>query len=122
MIRALARTMSALVIATSLFGCGSATTAPNGDNGTVTATSDLQFTPSSVRITLRNPQNPTATVTWVFQSVTHSVVWDARPVTAEVFDIGNTSNASVSREFHLAGTYTYHCAIHTSMTGTVIVH
>jgi plastocyanin len=36
-------------------------------------------------------------------------------------DIATTANASVTRTFSTAGTFTYHCTIHPQMTGTVIV-
>ena len=121
MIRLLARTIAAVTVAASLSGCGSSATAPRDDIGTVAASSDLQFAPGTIRVVLRGESTPTATVTWVFQNVMHSVVWDAQPVGATVLDVGTTSNASVSRGFHLAGTYTYHCSIHNSMTGTIIV-
>ncbi|HEV7704196.1 MAG TPA: plastocyanin/azurin family copper-binding protein [Gemmatimonadaceae bacterium] len=120
MIRALARTIAALTIVALLSECGSAVTAPLADSTSVSATSDMQFTPSTMHVSLSGT-TPTAIVTWVFQSVVHSVVWDTQPEGADVFDVGNTSNASVSRAFHVAGTYSYHCAIHSSMSGTVIV-
>ena len=85
---------------------------------TVTATSSLQFTPSTVTVTQNGAP---ATVTWVFQNVAHTVNWDTQPVGASVTDIGATSSASVVRDFSVTGTYTYHCSIHPQMTGTVIV-
>jgi plastocyanin len=38
------------------------------------------------------------------------------------FDSGNiTTNGTYSHQFTSAGTYQYHCSIHSNMTGTVIV-
>lgn len=39
-----------------------------------------------------------------------------------LFDSGNiNSGATFSHQFITAGTYSYHCAIHPSMTGTILV-
>jgi plastocyanin len=58
-------------------------------------------------------------ITWHFQSVAHTVTWDAQP--GSVTDIAATSSANVSRNFTVAGTYHYHCSIHPSMTGVITV-
>ena len=118
MLRVTARTLAAGVISAALMACGSSSTSPNPTPGTVTATSGLQFTPSTVTVTQNGAP---ATVTWVFQNVLHTVRWDTQPVGASVTDIDETSSASVSRDFPVTGTYTYHCSIHPQMTGTVIV-
>jgi len=87
-------------------------------NGNVTASATLTFTPHSVTI-LR--AGGTGSVTWAFESVAHTVTWDTQPGSASVADIGATQNDNVSRNFTVAGQYTYHCSIHTSMTGVVVV-
>jgi plastocyanin len=86
--------------------------------GTVTATAGLAFDPHTVTIAR---SGGTGAVTWAFQSVAHTVSWDSQPTGATVADIGATSSANVARNFTVAGTYTYHCTIHSNMSGVVIV-
>ena len=59
-----------------------------------------------------------APVTWTNQDgATHTVTFDAGGV-----DSGRlATNATFRHVFTTAGTFTYHCAIHTSMTGTITV-
>jgi plastocyanin len=87
-------------------------------SGNVTATSSLAFNPHSVTI---GRVGGTGTVTWTFQNVAHTVSWDSQPSGASVADIGATSSTDVGRNFTVPGTYTYHCAIHSNMSGVVIV-
>jgi plastocyanin len=84
----------------------------------VTATSSLSFDPHSVTI---GRASGTGTVTWTFQSVGHTVSWDSQPSGAAVADIGVSSSTNVARNFTVAGTYTYHCSIHSNMSGVVVV-
>ena len=91
---------------------------PDLTPGTVTATSSLQFTPSTVTVT---QNGASATVTWVFQSVAHTVTWDTQPMGASVTNIGAISSALVSIDLALTVIYTYHCSILPQMTGTVVV-
>jgi plastocyanin len=60
-------------------------------------------------------------VDWTFQGVTHTVTWDSQPSGATVADIGNSHDTDVARNFTVAGTYQYHCSIHSTMTGVVVV-
>lgn len=59
-----------------------------------------------------------ATVTWTNNdSLPHTVASDAG-----LFNSANLSNGqSFSFTFSKEGTYTYHCSLHPSMTGTVVV-
>lgn len=87
-------------------------------SGRVTATSALSFDPHSVTI---GRAGGTGAVTWTFQNVAHTVTWDTQPAGAAVADIAASSSTDVARDFTVAGTYTYHCSIHSNMTGVVVV-
>jgi plastocyanin len=119
MLRVLARTIAAGVVATTLFACGSSNdvTGPP-EAGTVTATTDLTFTPATITLAR---SGGSAAVTWTFQSTNHKVVFDTQPSGATVEGIPSTANASVVREFTVTGTYSYHCPFHDGMTGSVII-
>lgn len=75
--------------------------------------SGFAFSPASITV-------PVGTkVTWTNQdSTTHTVTADD----GKTFDSGNLANgATFSFTFTTAGTFAYHCAIHSSMKATVIV-
>lgn len=74
---------------------------------------NFAFSPATLTI------NAGTKVTWTNNDgMTHTVTSDNG-----VFNSGNLSpNATFSYTFNSTGTFTYHCAIHTYMTGTVIVH
>ncbi|MFE0044273.1 cupredoxin domain-containing protein [Streptomyces albireticuli] len=73
---------------------------------------DFQFVPSSVTIrvgdTVRWTNNDSATHT----STSDNGVWNSGNLTA---------GTSFRHTFRTAGSFSYHCAIHPSMTGTVTV-
>ena len=73
---------------------------------------DFAFGPGSISVAVGS------TVTWTNQdSVSHTVTADDGS-----FDSGRLAQgATFSRTFDTPGTYTYHCAIHPSMTGTITV-
>ena len=73
---------------------------------------DMAFNPSTRTV----PVN--TTVTWTNKdSYSHTVTSDST-----MFNSGNmSSKATFSFLFAKKGTYKYHCSIHVSMTGTIIV-
>lgn len=85
-------------------------------SGSITATTGLAFDPSTVTVARAGG---TSSVTWHFQATAHTVTWDA--TAGSVTDIPATMNASVSRNFTVAGTYHFHCSIHPQMTGVITV-
>lgn len=85
---------------------------PPAAANTIAATDLLNFSPTDLTVT-----KGTA-VTFTFQSVTHSIVFDAG---AGVADTGPLYNTSVQRTFSTAGTFPFHCAIHSYMTGQITV-
>lgn len=82
-----------------------------GSGGAAIAIADSAFNPQSVTIAVGGSATWTNT-----DSATHTVTFDDGPDCGQV-----SSGASVSRTFDTAGTFAYHCRIHGSMTGSVIV-
>ncbi len=72
----------------------------------------MAFTPSTISVSAGT------TITWTNKDgVAHTVTSDTG-----LFDSGSIpTNGTYSHTFATAGTYTYHCAIHTYMKGTVSV-
>jgi len=87
------------------------TTGSSGGGAQVVMKS-MAFDPASVTVKAGE------SVTWANQdSATHTVVGDN-----DEFKSGDLANGgSFSFTFDKAGTYTYHCGIHPSMKGTVVV-
>jgi plastocyanin len=81
-------------------------------NGNEVSIINMAFSPTTLTT------NAGTTVKWTNNDgVTHTVTSNT-----SVFDSGNLSNGkSYSFTFSAAGTYKYYCAIHPSMTGTIIV-
>lgn len=117
-----------LLVAAGLAACSSSpstpaagpTTAsvvsPGGGAATMKAVVSIQgfaFRPDPVAVLVGG------TVTWTNKdSVAHTVTFDAGSLTSSKnLDSGATFTAS----FPKAGSYTYHCSIHSSMQGTVTV-
>lgn len=109
------------LIGVLLVGCGSsgndsssptsATSSGAGTSNTVTI-DNFAFTPDVLTVSVGD------TVTWTnAQGVAHTVTADD-----EGFDSGNLAeSADFSQTFATAGTFAYHCSIHPSMTGAVMV-
>jgi plastocyanin len=74
----------------------------------------MEFSPKVLAVAVGD------TVVWSNKdTVNHTTVSD----NALIWDSGNLKpGASYSRVFNAPGTYTYHCAAHPSMTGSVIVY
>jgi len=113
-------TITATIVSGSITHSGTAqlvvSTPP--PTGSVTATTSLSFDPHSVTI---GRSGGTGSITWTFQSVAHTVTFDNEPAGANVADIPLTNGASVARNFTVAGTYNYHCTVHSNMSGVIIV-
>ena len=104
-------------------GGGSNYSSPTGNYGstgstgtvsanTIQATDGLVFNPTNLTV------SKGTTVTFTFGSVTHTVVFGAG---SGVTDIAETYSNSVQRTFNTAGTFAYHCSIHSYMTGQITV-
>lgn len=97
-------------------GPGAASVAPSaapctGSGGTAVGIADFAFNPASASVAVGG------VVTWTnADSATHTVTFDNGPDCGRV-----ASGASVSRTFDAAGSFAYHCAIHASMKGTIVV-
>jgi plastocyanin len=73
---------------------------------------DFNFSPASITV------KPGTTVTWVNQGQAHHTVTH----NGGAFDSGTLHpGQSYSHKFNKAGSYDYHCEIHSSMRGTIIV-
>jgi len=123
-----------------LAGCGSTSSTASGDTGAPTATSvsggvtataaptnttatgssdnmvnvsNFQFSPSSLTV------KAGTTVTFKGVSGDHTVTSDADSPMS--FDQGVSQGSSITITFANPGTYKYHCSIHASMHGTIVV-
>ena len=83
------------------------TTGTTTSASTIQATDGLAFNPSSL-----------TTVTFAFGSITHNVAFGAG---SGVADIPGSYSTSVQRMFNTAGTFAFHCSIHSGMTGQITV-
>jgi plastocyanin len=107
--RPLAALVALAVAALAILATGAPARAEN------TATVDIVdfgFVESSITIA------PGTTVTWTNTGqAPHTVTADSGAWTSDTLENGD----SFSWTFEKAGTFTYHCAIHPKMTGTIIV-
>ena len=104
-----------LLFSTIFFSC-SKSNSGTGNNSPAAPNSvsiiNMAFTPATITVTVG------ATVTWKNNdNMTHTVTADDNS-----FDSGNIgTGSSFAKTFSTAGSFLYHCTIHPSMTGTVIV-
>ena|SRR5450631_2323207 len=105
-----------LISAFAVVSCGKSSGYTSPMNNTPAANSvsivNMSFSPASLTVTAGT------TVTWTNNDgMTHTVTADDVS-----FDSGNiTMGTKYSRLFSTAGTYTYHCTIHPTMKGTIVV-
>ena len=99
-------------VTTTSAGGATTTSAAGGTGGAQVTIQNFSFSPASVTVKVGD------TVTWTNQdSTTHTVVADNGE-----FKSGNLGNgATFSFTFSTAGTFAYHCSIHSTMKGTVVV-
>ncbi|HKR08073.1 MAG TPA: plastocyanin/azurin family copper-binding protein [Gemmatimonadaceae bacterium] len=83
--------------------------------GTVDANTNLTFNPRQATIAVGG------TVTFVFKSIGHNVIFDTQNAGTPADIPGVNANLNVQRTFNQAGTYQYHCNIHPGMSGSVVV-
>ena len=85
-------------------------------NGKGVTIVDFAFDPSTIEV------DAGSTVTWTNEDgVTHTVTAGAPGSTEETFDESLDGGATAEVTFDEAGTFPYFCAIHTDMTGEVVV-
>jgi plastocyanin len=98
---------------TSIEAVGSSACTSNGYGGGTTCRYYFNPVPDTVAVG--------TAVGFKFDDVAHTVNFDTGPGTLPD-SIGTSSGKTTQRTFATAGTYTYHCDLHTYMTGTVVVH
>jgi Plastocyanin len=116
--------IGAVLALAALGGCGGGGTAPTptaaaqtincnaSGSGTAVAISNFAFNPASANVAVNG------FVTWTnSDSTTHTVTFDSGPDCGSVTAGGGTQTA----QFTAAGTYAFHCKIHPSMKGTIVV-
>jgi plastocyanin len=79
---------------------------------TSVAVSDNSFSPAAIQVST----GASVTWTWIQGAALHNVTFPSGTPSANL-----GSNATFTRSFPTAGTFTYQCTIHPGMTGTVKV-
>ena len=111
-----------LIASLSILGCGSSSTT-SGETTTTTQSSgntvtmkNSSFQPNSITVSAGDA------VTWINEdSVSHTVTGD-KTGAGDDFESGTMKpGQQFTHVFDQAGTFPYHCSIHTSMKGTVVV-
>jgi plastocyanin len=88
---------------------------PSGGRSTTITVADFSFSPTPDTVSAG-----TLTFQWAPTATTHNVTWQTGP--ASPASSGNKAGGD-SHQVNLqtAGTYTYHCTLHSQMTGVVVV-
>ncbi len=104
------------VVATSFIGTAVVGSTAAGASGSAAlSVQDFSFSPATLTV----PAGTTVTVT-NHGAVTHT--WASDPGSGQTWNSGNLNpGASFSVTFNTAGTFGYHCNIHTFMTGRIVV-
>lgn len=103
--------MLAVILATAACSGGSPA-AQAGGTGTAVSIANFTFQPAMLTVPVGT------TVTWTNNDSTgHTVVADDGSFRSDTIAPG----ATFSHTFTTAGTFSYFCSLHTSMTGTVVV-
>jgi len=100
----------------------STATSPSPSSVASTATSTASQDSVAIRNYAFNPSTLTirkgATVTWTnYDSVQHTVTSNSGVFSSPLLSTGNT----YTYQFNSTGSFSYHCSIHTYMTGTIVV-
>jgi plastocyanin len=107
--------------AVALTGCGSGGSSSSGTagttppattaGGTAVTIQNFAFSPASVNVKVGD------SVTWTNKdSATHQLAGDGGIASDPL-----ATGAAYTQKFDTAGSFNYHCSIHPSMTGTVVV-
>jgi plastocyanin len=105
-----------IVVAAALPACSDAGSGPGGctPSATRVCMTGSSFNPSTLTVGVGT------SVTWSNESgVPHTVTSD--PSAAEAFDSDVSDGGTFTRQFDAAGSYPYHCEIHSGMNGTLTV-
>ncbi len=116
----------------SIAGCGSGGGYSSGMNqstggggaANVVSIVDYAFSPQSLSVKVGTTVTWTNTGSVAHTSTSDTGMWNSGQLagaTAGGPYGGGSAGASYSFAFQTAGTYTYHCANHTNMTGTITV-
>jgi plastocyanin len=107
-----------LVMATAFYSCGKSSSTPTSNNNGTPAMSasvsiqNFAFSPATVRVL------PGGTVTWTNMDSTPHTATDVNGN----FDSGSLNTSQTFKfTFPKAGTYTYHCSIHSMMANATVV-
>jgi plastocyanin len=94
--------------------CSDSTSGSTGGHSTTITVSNNSFNPTPDTV-------PPGQVTfnWVNASNSHNVTWVTGPGTLPANS--STMTTGTFQPTLVAGTYTYHCTIHSSMQGTIVV-